>query len=154
VDRYLQNGISGGMNLNSLNTTALVVEDNDQVRRFEVAALQDAGFEVLEARTGAEGLERLRDSGSRIKILLTDVVMPNVSGVALATAAYRAHPDIRILFISGYSAEILDHSSPLHVPHSFLEKPFSAPKLIQCVSSLLGCGPQAGEFGEPSHVPV
>ena len=99
--------INRRMNPSSPGATALVVEDNAQVRRFEVLALRDAGFDVLEATSGPDALESLRIAGGRVQVLLADVILPKMSGVDLACAACEAHPGIRVLFISGYSAEIL-----------------------------------------------
>jgi two-component system cell cycle sensor histidine kinase/response regulator CckA len=125
--------------------TALVVEDNAQVRRFEVLALRDAGLHVLEATSGHEALQFFRDPTIRVGVLLADVMLPDMSGIDLACAARQAQPHIRILFISGYSAEILGQAALARVPHGFLEKPFSVQTLTRSVSNLIETEPPASK---------
>jgi CheY-like chemotaxis protein len=81
--------------------TVLLVEDEDGVRRVAERALSRRGFHVLEARNGHEALQRL--DGDRVDLVLTDVVMPEMSGPELAACLQRSHPMLPVVFMSGYS---------------------------------------------------
>ncbi len=82
--------------------TVLVLEDDPDVRHLAVSMLQGLGYEVLEARDGASAIELL-DSGSRIDLLLSDIVLPGgLTGRSVAAQARCSHPDLKILFMSGY----------------------------------------------------
>ena len=111
----------------------LVVEDQDVVRRLTVDVLADCGYEVLEASYGGEALELCERFAEPIDLLLTDVVMPGMSGVDLAERVREARPEIPVVFMSGYSD---GHS--VDVPgSSFLPKPFGLDQLSQVVRQAL-----------------
>jgi PAS domain S-box-containing protein len=97
-------------------------------------ALQRAGFEIIEANDGTEGLDVLRDSGNGIDLLLTDVQMPRMDGVSLAESARKLFPRLPIVFMSGYA-------DPAHVrpPKGsvFLSKPFRPKVLVEAVRELI-----------------
>jgi hypothetical protein len=125
--------------------TILLVEDDDPVRSIATKVLARHGYRVLDAAEPREALEILGRTGWSIDLLLTDVVMPGMSGPELASRVAGTRPDLRILFMSGYSEE----PPPLDAAGNaaFLPKPFSATGLARAVRSHLdrsnGSGPPA-----------
>jgi len=117
--------------------TVLVVEDDSAVRRLLVRVLRELGYTVLEATHGGEALEVADEHAGNIHLLLTDVVMPEMNGKALADRLSARHPDLRVLYISGYTdnsiaeRHIVDHSA------DFLEKPFTVATLARKVRQVL-----------------
>ena len=117
--------------------TILLVEDSDALREITKAFLQIAGYSVLEARNGADALGLAREFKSPIHLLLTDVVMPGMSGLDLAKTLCAFHPESRLLFMSGYTETgISDHGMPDKAIH-FLTKPFSGQSLTMKVREIL-----------------
>jgi PAS domain S-box-containing protein len=115
--------------------TILLVEDEDAVRAIASAVLRRHGYQVLEAATPRIALELFERNGSAIRLLLTDVVMPELSGPALAQRLITARPELRVLFISGYAdVASLDTGNP---NINFLPKPFQASKLATKVREAL-----------------
>jgi signal transduction histidine kinase len=112
--------------------TVLIVEDEDQVRSIARSMLIRRGYRVLDANSAPEALTILRDPSQRIDLLLTDIVMPLMSGVALAEEARDVRPGLRVLFMSGYSEESKIQTKALsEIP--FLHKPFTAQALEEKV---------------------
>jgi CheY-like chemotaxis protein len=115
--------------------TVLVVEDEPAVRRLISQLLQLSGYTVLEAASGPEALHLVKQCQRPIDLLLTDVVMPLMSGVELAKRLVQDSPGLRVLFTSGY----MDHSAVKEVVASgeqFLPKPFSPAELTLRVRGL------------------
>lgn len=108
-------------------TTAviLIVEDEGSIRRLAARALQRAGYEVLEARSGSEALEIVHEQVGDIDLVLTDMVMPEMSGPELSEKLRERWPDVRVLYTSGYT-ELTGRKDI-----AFLRKPFSAQQLLQ-----------------------
>jgi PAS domain S-box-containing protein len=109
--------------------TVLLVEDEDAVRALASRVLAEQGYAVLEARNGREALELLARPDHGIDLVLTDVVMPDVGGVELADRVAAAHPDVRIVYMSGYSEGDKLHPGVRSSPYPFLQKPFSPESL-------------------------
>jgi PAS domain S-box-containing protein len=109
----------------------LLVEDNPQVREFAQGLLADLGCEVLATENGHDALERLKGEG--IDLVLSDVVMPGMSGVELARAIHESCPEVPVLLATGYSDEIVSRRSEFAV----LSKPFGAADLSQAMAELL-----------------
>ncbi|HEU0283861.1 MAG TPA: PAS domain S-box protein [Sphingomicrobium sp.] len=109
----------------------LLVEDNPQVREFAEGLLADLGCEVVTAENGDEALERITSNG--IDLVLTDVVMPGMSGVELARRIRQKHADVPVLLATGYSDEIVKRGSEFAV----LAKPFGAADLSKAMTALL-----------------
>jgi two-component system, cell cycle sensor histidine kinase and response regulator CckA len=118
------------------NETVLVVEDIPVVRGLVRCMLEQAGYTVLEACDGDEALA-LAGAGSRIDLLLTDVVMPGMSGRVLAERLQARQPQLRVLFTSGYSADALGKHGVLDRNSAFLEKPYATRTLRLRVRSAL-----------------
>lgn len=116
--------------------TILIVEDDDSVRRVAVRVLTAHGYEVLEAATPAEAEAILNVRSQPIDLLVSDVVMPRKTGPQFYAELLQGHPDLRVLFMSGYVAsEIGGYAVPAGVP--FLEKPFSPAQLVEEVRAAL-----------------
>jgi len=109
--------------------TVLVVEDDDLVRRFVRRALEDSGFTVLVAVDGQDAIERIESASEPVDLVLTDVVMPRVTGPELADRVALVAPGTPVLFMSGYMDEpFLATDTRLH-SENLLQKPFSAAEL-------------------------
>jgi two-component system, cell cycle response regulator CpdR len=113
----------------------LLAEDDIDMRRFLVKALQNAGFEVISYDNGLSAYQRLREEP--FELLLTDIVMPEMDGIELARRAAELDPDIKIMFITGFAAVALnsDSSAPKHA--KVLSKPVHLRELVNEVQKLL-----------------
>jgi PAS domain S-box-containing protein len=116
--------------------TLLVVEDEDMVRTVACDALRRFGYQVLEAADGAEALEVCEQHPGPIALMLTDVVIPQMSGRELATRARRLRPDLRVVYMSGYTHDVIDPGS-LGPGTFFLQKPFTLSALARKVHEVL-----------------
>jgi PAS domain S-box-containing protein len=121
----------------------LFVEDDDMVREVGARILRRAGYDVLVSSGAAEAI-RLVQEGRKVDALVTDVVMPQISGPELAAWVVGVVPSIRILFMSGYSGASLAHQKALESNLEFLEKPFTAEALLRAVRAVMR-GPPARE---------
>jgi PAS domain S-box-containing protein len=115
----------------------LVVEDEPRVRAVTVRALRRAGYEVLVAANGEEALGLDRETLERVKLLLTDVVMPGQGGVAIADGLRARHPTLRVLYVSGHPEDAIAHRGVLEPGVEFLPKPFTASSLLGRVRTVL-----------------
>jgi two-component system cell cycle sensor histidine kinase/response regulator CckA len=116
--------------------TILLVEDEDAVRVFATRALKNKGYKVLEARTGEQALDILRDQGS-VDVMITDMMMPGMDGGTLARLIRVERPEIRIILISGYSEEIARGEVATGEDFHFLPKPFSLGQLASKVKDVM-----------------
>jgi signal transduction histidine kinase/CheY-like chemotaxis protein len=119
------------------NATILLVEDEDQVRKLARAFLERQGYRVVEAASGPEALKTLEEYAGRIDLLLTDMVMPQMNGAALAERVKAMRTEIRILFMSGYTEVGVEIPELLSGEGQFLQKPFSASTLDRKVREAL-----------------
>ncbi|HEX7127012.1 MAG TPA: PAS domain S-box protein [Thermodesulfobacteriota bacterium] len=118
--------------------TILLVEDDVAVRRLARRILDGAGYRVIEAAGGAEAIRLAFDDATPpIDLLLTDLVMPQMSGVELARRLTRRQPDLKLLFMSGYAADTLERQGALGPDAPFLEKPFTPAALTRAVREAL-----------------
>jgi two-component system cell cycle sensor histidine kinase/response regulator CckA len=118
--------------------TVLLVEDEDIVRNLGVRILGDLGYRIMQARNGAEALALAMGYKERIDLLLTDVVMPGMNGSELATQVVPLHPEMKVLFTSGYTDDAIVDHGVLHEGVSFIGKPFSPERLARKVREVLG----------------
>lgn len=116
--------------------TVMVVEDEPGVRELAVRVLRQLGYQVLEAANGAEGYDLARARGRAVDLLLTDVVMPNLSGIELARQLREIWPDLKTLYMSGY-ADAAAYGGTLARGEPYLQKPFAPAKLAQMVRNVL-----------------
>src|SRR5438477_1783414 len=118
--------------------TILVLEDDTSVRHISVRMLRDMGYEVIEAANGSDARRLLSESGGRrVDLLLTDLVMPQVSGRRFADSLRAAHPNIKVLFISGYLEESLQPGDRCEPEMFFVPKPFDSEQLAVKVREAL-----------------
>ena len=115
----------------------LVVEDDRSVRRLVARVLERAGYSVVSAAGGQEAARLATEISGNIDLLLTDVVLPTMSGRAVATMVGEHHPQARVLFMSGYTDEAIVHHGVLDRGTHFLEKPFTPRVLLTRVQQLL-----------------
>ncbi len=116
--------------------TILVVEDEPAVRKLTCRMLKNHGYQVLEARDGAEAIEHARQSNA-IDLLLTDVIMPGMSGMAVYQAIHSLCPNIKVLYCSGYTGSVIEHHGILENDLQFMQKPFSAAILTRKIRETL-----------------
>jgi len=117
--------------------TILVVEDDPRVRAVTVRALRGAGYRVLVAASGSEALGIVAASGERLDLVVTDVVMPGMSGRAVIDALRAGRPGLPALFVSGYPQEVIARRGVLDTGIEFLAKPFTPSGLVARVRSIL-----------------
>ena len=117
--------------------TILVVEDDPQVRKVTLRCLLAGGYRVLVASSGREALELAAQEPGPLHLLVTDVVMPGTNGREVADELRRRRPDLRVLFISGYTQDVIPRSGVLDSGIEFLTKPFTAALLLERVRKVL-----------------
>ncbi len=117
--------------------TVLVVEDNEMVRDLACRVLERQGYAVFAAATGDEALQRLDAHQGPLHLLLTDVVMPDMDGMALSERVSRAHPEVKVLFMSGYTENVIAHHGVLKEGIHFIQKPFSVAALARKIRETL-----------------
>jgi two-component system cell cycle sensor histidine kinase/response regulator CckA len=116
--------------------TILVVEDNEAVRCTAVRALRLAGFNVVEAESGTDALRLCGNRDLEIHLMVTDVVMPQMSGPELVARATAVRPDLKVLYVSGFTDQPIVHEDVLKGA-AFLQKPFSPDALAWRVREVL-----------------
>jgi CheY-like chemotaxis protein len=117
--------------------TVLLVEDDEQVRRFMRGLLSSEGYRVIEAKNGAEGL-KIASETARIDLLLADMLLPELSGFDLAEQLLQLRPGLKILFVTGYIEGDIVQRSITELGASFLDKPFVPAALLQRVRDAIG----------------
>jgi signal transduction histidine kinase len=117
--------------------TVLVVEDEPSVRKLTCHALRKFGYHVLEAANGAEALALCERRGEAVPLLVTDVVMPGMSGPQLAQSLKPLHPEMRVLYTSGYADAAVVRHGALSDTIAVLQKPFTASELARRVRDVL-----------------
>jgi two-component system cell cycle sensor histidine kinase/response regulator CckA len=118
----------------------LLVEDEDPVRKFGARALRNKGYDVIEADSGEEALGILRNAAGKIDLLITDVVMPGLDGPVLVREVREICPDIKVIFISGYTEDAFRRRLDSEGNIDFLPKPFSLKQLAAKVKDVIGPG--------------
>ena len=117
--------------------TILLVEDSDVVRDVVANMLESGGLTVLQASGGEEALAISRRKDVSIDLLLTDIVMPEMSGVELADRMEQERPDLRILFMTGYAEGIVANEGILGRHRGCIGKPFSREQITKSVRKIL-----------------
>lgn len=115
----------------------LLADDEDAIRRVMGRVLRNLGFEVLEAKTGKEGVELMERRPEKLELVLTDVVMPDMGGPEMVAHLRQRDPDLRVLYVSGHTFDQLNIAA-LHAHERFLAKPFTGEELRKTLEELLG----------------
>jgi CheY-like chemotaxis protein len=119
------------------NECILLVDDNQNLRRAIASSLDMHGYSVVEASDGVEALKISRDHAGDIQLLVTDMVMPTISGKELASKMKLERPDIKILYMSGYSDESGFPDGEPAADYQYLQKPASILSVLQKIRKLL-----------------
>ena len=117
--------------------TVLVVEDDPFVRKLTRQMLEELGYTALEAASPAEGLALAERHRQTVRVLLTDVILPEMNGRDLAARVAQLCPDVRPVFMSGYAAGIVSERGVLEPGLSFVQKPFSVRELAEALARAL-----------------
>jgi|HubBroStandDraft_6_1064221.scaffolds.fasta_scaffold32924_2 two-component system cell cycle sensor histidine kinase/response regulator CckA len=118
--------------------TVLLVEDEESVRQLVRETLESKGYKVLEADHGEAALQLAADHAAEIDILITDVVMPGMSGRELSARLSATCPHTKVLYLSGYTEDAIAHEGVLESGTAFLQKPFTLQVLSRKVREVLG----------------
>jgi CheY-like chemotaxis protein len=121
-----------------MGETVLLVEDEPSILLMGKAMLEKLGYKVLSAGSPGEALRLAQEHAGRIHLLVTDVVMPEMNGRELAGRLHGLYPDIKTLFMSGYTANVIAHRGVLDEGLNFIQKPFSMNDLAFKVKAALG----------------
>ena len=113
----------------------LLAEDDEDMRKFLVKALQNAGYDVVSFANGMEAYERLKEEP--FTLLVTDIVMPEMDGIELARRAADLDPDLKIMFITGFAAVALNPDSQAPKDAKVLSKPFHLKDLVGEIERML-----------------
>jgi signal transduction histidine kinase/CheY-like chemotaxis protein len=114
----------------------LVVEDDEKVRHVTVDTLRELGYTVVQAASGDDALQQLAMQ-PQIDVMITDIIMPGMTGRALADRAQAERPEMKVLFMTGYSRNAVVHNGVLDAGVAFLQKPFTAEQLALKVRQVL-----------------
>jgi PAS domain S-box-containing protein len=117
--------------------TILVVDDTPEVRTLVRRLLESGGYQVLTAATGSEAMQLLELHAGRVRLVLTDVVMPDMGGGALADRVAEAHREVRVLYMSGHTEDTVIQHGISHSTMPFLAKPFSKTALLEKIREVL-----------------
>jgi CheY-like chemotaxis protein len=117
--------------------TVLLVEDEEMVRNLANRALTEKGYRVLAARNGQEALETLENYNGPLDLVLTDVIMPKVSGRSLIESVLARRPGLKVIYISGYTDWTVEGQGVLRPGQAFLQKPFTTSTLLRKVRQVL-----------------
>jgi CheY-like chemotaxis protein len=117
--------------------TVLVVEDEEEVRKLTVLVLKRQGYKILEAAQGGGALLICEKHDGPIHLMVTDVVMPGMSGHDLAKRVESLHPEMKVLYMSGYTDDAIVHHGVLEPGTNFIQKPFTPDSLARKVREVL-----------------
>ncbi|MCF8105593.1 MAG: transporter substrate-binding domain-containing protein [Desulfohalobiaceae bacterium] len=129
---------NGAAVLSGYGETVLVVEDEESILELTEKILHRLNYSILKAATPEEALERVEAFQGRIHLLLTDVVLPGMNGRELAEKLLKLYPELKCLYMSGYTANVIAHHGVLDKGMHFIQKPFSVSDLAQKIREVLG----------------
>jgi CheY-like chemotaxis protein len=117
--------------------TILIAEDNENVRLLNRGVLQEFGYTVIEAADGEEALQKIQEHRDRINLCILDVIMPKKNGREVFEEARRSNPNTKVIFTSGYPADLIQKEGVLEKGLQFLSKPSSPQALLRMVREVL-----------------
>ena len=120
------------------DSTILLVEDEEPVRNFAARALRNKGYNVLEADCGEQALDVIAEHGESLDVIVSDVIMPGMSGPEMIKQIVPDHPDVKIIFISGYAEDAFTDSFGDDYEFNFLPKPFTLKQLAAKIKEVEG----------------
>lgn len=120
------------------DSTILLVEDEEPVRNFAARALRNKGYTVLEADCGEQALEVIDEHGDTLDVIVSDVIMPGMNGPEMIKQIVPDHPDVKIIFISGYAEDAFTDSFGDDYEFNFLPKPFTLKQLAAKIKEVQG----------------
>jgi len=118
--------------------TILLVEDDEIMRKLTRQLLQEHGYTVIEANDGKSALEWVESHADPVDLLLTDVVMKRMGGPELAERVNALRPSLKVIYMSGYTGELMSNREILKPGVTLLEKPFTRAALLNSIDSVLG----------------
>jgi two-component system, cell cycle sensor histidine kinase and response regulator CckA len=134
----------------SRDDVVLLVDDHEPVRKILAKILRRSGYRVLEASDGVDGLRMFESHrGPKISLVITDICMPNKSGIAMARDLIQICPAQPILFMTAYPLDLLEEWDMIDPTYVLLEKPIMPARLIEVVRGLI-CGPVSNHQVEPT----
>jgi two-component system cell cycle sensor histidine kinase/response regulator CckA len=116
----------------------LLVEDEPALRQLAVLMIERLGYGVTETADGKEALALVREKGVRPDVVLTDVVIPGMSGPVLVEHLRETLPDVKVIFMSGYTDAVIAKPGGMESGVSFLQKPFTMSALAEMLQTALG----------------
>jgi len=117
--------------------TILLVEDDDSVREMIKTFLEPAGYNILQAQNGFDALETSKTYEGEIHLLLTDVIMPKMNGQEVADELKKTRPEMQIIFMSGYTDDVIAHHGVLEAGVNFIQKPVTLSRLAKKLREVL-----------------
>lgn len=117
--------------------TIMLVEDEAPVRNFAARALRNKGYEVLEADCGEAALDIMSEHGDELHVIVTDVIMPGMNGPEMIKEILPKHPNVKVIFISGYAEDAFTDSFGKDVSFNFLPKPFTLKQLAKTIKDVI-----------------
>jgi two-component system, cell cycle sensor histidine kinase and response regulator CckA len=118
--------------------TILLVEDETPVRLFAARALRNKGYTVLEADCGETAIEQMREHGSEVEVIVTDVIMPGMTGPSMIEKIIPDYPNVKVIFISGYAEDVFVNNYGSERSFNFLPKPFTLKQLASKIKEVTG----------------
>jgi two-component system, cell cycle sensor histidine kinase and response regulator CckA len=122
------------------NEVVLVVEDEEAVRSIVCRGLRQLGYHVLEAKNGEDALTVLQEYHAPAHVVVTDMVMPEMGGAQLIRMLHAWYPDLKVVFVSAYSREMIEAKGVLYPGSRYLPKPFSIFALAKTIREILDSG--------------
>jgi len=118
--------------------TFLLVEDDEAVRNLMTTVLEEKGYKVLAAGDGEEALHLFGDYSGPVDLLITDMVMPKINGREMAEKMNQKRPGLKVLYMSGYTSNVIAHQNVLDSGVEFIEKPVTVEALLRKIREMLG----------------
>ena len=134
IKNYATRMMKGGTSPEQLRV--LIVDDEDGVLRYVERVLSEAGYHTSTASNGTEAIEAVKKTGA-FDVLVTDVMMPGITGDELARQLRQADRGLKVLYLTGYSDRLFKEKAALWADEAFLEKPFTVKGLREAVSLLM-----------------